>query len=126
MDNLNEVEQLFVARAEAEAVSGSYRTAEELFVLCGKEDQAISMYKRAQRWDEMIELVKHYHPDLLQKSYQAVGKSLADEHSYAQAEKYFVRGDDWKAAVNMYRAANQWEDAYRVGKFLEFCSYKEK
>ena len=54
----------------------------------------------------------------MQKSYQAVGKSLADEHSYAQAEKYFVRGDDWKAAVNMYRAANQWEDAYRVGKFF--------
>lgn len=88
----DQVDELFIARAEAEAARKQYRTAEELFVLCGKEDQAISMYKRAQHWDEMIELVKHYHPDLLQKSYQAVGKSLADERNYAQAERYFIKG----------------------------------
>ena len=115
IQNLKKADELFIARAEAEAAAGQYRTAEELFVLCGKEDQAISMYKRAQQWDEMIELVKHYHPDLLQKSYQAVGKSLADEKSYAAAERYFIKGEDWKAAVNMYRNVNQWEDAYSLG-----------
>ena len=54
----DQVEALFVSRAEAEASKGNLKTAEELFVLCGKEDQAISMYKRNQHWDEMIELVK--------------------------------------------------------------------
>ena len=116
----DQADELFIARAEAEAAAGQHRTAEELFVLCGKEDQAISMYKRAQQWDEMIELVKHYHPDLLQKSYQAVGKSLADEKSYAAAERYFIKGEDWKAAVNMYRNVNQWEDAYSFGSSF-FC-----
>ena len=31
-----------------------------------------------------------------------------------QAELYYISGNDWKTAVNMYRKADMWEEAYRV------------
>jgi len=92
-----------MAKAEEMVDRGQLATGEELFILCQKEDSAIAMYKKQRKWDDMIRLVSQYHPDLVEKSYQAVGKALADENAYSQAEKYFLRGNDWKAAVNMYR-----------------------
>ena len=111
-----EIEAMFMAKAEEMVERGHLATGEELLILCEKEDTAIAMYKRQRKWDDMIRLVTQYHPDLVEKSYQAVGKTLADENSYSQAEKYFLRGKDWKAAVNMYRANNLWEDAYRIAR----------
>ena len=31
-----------------------------------------------------------------------------------QAEHHYLEGKDWKAAVNMYRQNDMWEEAYRV------------
>ena len=42
-------------------------------------------------------------------------QELESEAQYRQAEQHFVDGGDWKAAVNMHRAKNMWDDAYRVG-----------
>ena len=41
-------------------------------------------------------------------------QELESEAQYRQAEHHFVEGGDWKAAVNMHRAKNMWDDAYRV------------
>jgi hypothetical protein len=39
-------------------------------------------------------------------------------NNFKQAELYYVSGNDWKTAVNMYRKADMWEEAYRV-KYLD-------
>ena len=52
----DEIENLFVSKAETEAENSNFKVAEELFILCDKEDLAISMYKKEKRWDEMIKL----------------------------------------------------------------------
>lgn len=52
----DEIENLFVSKAETEAEKSNFKVAEELFILCDKEDLAISMYKKEKRWDEMIKL----------------------------------------------------------------------
>ena len=41
-------------------------------------------------------------------------QELESEGQHRQAEHHFVEASDWKAAVNMYRAKNLWDDAYRV------------
>ena len=41
-------------------------------------------------------------------------QELEAEGQHRQAEHHFVEAKDWKAAVNMYRAKNLWDDAYRV------------
>lgn len=33
-----------------------------------------------------------------------------------QAEHHYLEAKDWKAAVNMYRGNEMWEEAYRVAK----------
>ena len=33
-----------------------------------------------------------------------------------QAELYYIQGNDWKAAVNMYRRVDNWEEAYKIAK----------
>ena len=45
---------------------------------------------------------------------ECVSQELESEEQYRQAEHHFVEGGDWKAAVNMHRAKNMWDDAYRV------------
>ena len=52
----DEIENLFVSKAETEAEKSNSKVAEELFILCDKEDLAISMYKKEKRWEEMIKL----------------------------------------------------------------------
>lgn len=36
------------------------------------------------------------------------------EGQFSTAEHHYTEGGDWKAAVNMYRSNELWEDAYRV------------
>jgi len=38
------------------------------------------------------------------------------EGSLRQAEQHFLEAGDWKAAVNMYRTNDMWEESYRVAK----------
>lgn len=37
------------------------------------------------------------------------------EGQQRQAEHHYSAAGDWRAAVNMYRAADMWEESYRVG-----------
>ena len=45
-------------------------------------------------------------------------KELENEGNWRQAEIYFVEAGDWKAAVNMYRAQDMWDEAHRVRIFF--------
>ena len=42
-------------------------------------------------------------------------QELEAEGQLSTAEHHYVETGDWKAAVNMYRSNELWEDAYRVG-----------
>ena len=112
----NEIETIFMAKAEPMVDNGELVVAEEILILIEKEDGAIAMYKKQRKWEDMIRLVRQYHPDLVEKSYQAVGKALEDENSYSQAEKYYLRGKDWRSVVKMFQRQGMWEDAYRVSR----------
>lgn len=62
----------------------------------------------------MMRLVKEYHAELVESTHLHLAHQLEKENNYHEAEKHFIAGADWKAAVNMYRGADMWEDAYRV------------
>ena len=64
----------------------------------------------------MLRLVKQYHENLVQSTHLHLAGELQGEGNYRDAEKHFVAAQDWKAAVNMYRQLDMWEEAYRVGK----------
>ncbi|XP_077991845.1 intraflagellar transport protein 172 homolog [Glandiceps talaboti] len=111
-----DVAVLYITQAQQMEAQGKFREAERLYITVDEPDLAITMYKKQHQYDHMVRLVKHYHPDLLQDTHLHLAKELEGETSLRQAELHYTEADDWKAAVNMYRAHDMWDEAYRVAK----------
>ena len=43
-----------------------------------------------------------------------LSQEMEAEGQMKQAEHHYLEAHDWKAAVNMYRGSDMWEEAYRV------------
>ncbi|XP_076029417.1 intraflagellar transport protein Oseg2 isoform X2 [Oratosquilla oratoria] len=111
-----EVTIMYVNQAQVLESEGKFREAEKLYISVHEPDLAITMYKKQRQYDQMIRLVTEYHPDLVQSTHLHLAAELEQESNYRDAEKHYIAADDWKAAVNMYRNIDMWEDAYRVAK----------
>ncbi|KAK7085982.1 hypothetical protein SK128_023173 [Halocaridina rubra] len=112
----DEVAVMYVNQAQVLESEGKFREAEKLYISVHEPDLAITMYKKQHQYDQMMRLVKDYHPDLVQSTHLHLAGELENENNYRDAEKHFVAAGDWKSAVNMYRNVDLWEDAYRVAK----------
>ncbi|KAL9903021.1 intraflagellar transport protein 172 homolog [Glossina fuscipes] len=111
-----EMRNLFVNLAGNLEEQGKYRDAEKILLAVNEPDLAIAMYKRRELYDSMIRLVERYHKDLLESTYQHLGRTLESKGKLKNAEVYYLAAGDWKSAVHMYCTAGRWEDGYRVAK----------
>nr|XP_032825685.1 intraflagellar transport protein 172 homolog [Petromyzon marinus] len=111
-----EVGTLYINQAHELEKEGKYKEAERLYVTVGEPDLAITMYKKLKRFDDMVRLVAKYHEDLLADTHLHLAKELEANAQLREAEYHYLEGKEWKAAVNMYRSADIWEEAYRVAK----------
>lgn len=93
-----------------------HKEAEKAYVQAEEYDAAISMYRKAKMYDQMIRLVQQYRKDNLVQAHLLVAQQLESEQNFKEAEKHYVDAKDWKSAVQMYRAHDSWEDALRVAK----------
>ncbi|XP_053316583.1 intraflagellar transport protein 172 homolog [Spea bombifrons] len=112
----DEVSVLYVSQAKELEKQGRFKEAERLWITVDEPDLAIAMYKKHKMYEDMIRLVARYHPDLLLDTHLHLGKELEAEGRLREAEYHYLKGKDWKAAVNMYRVADMWEEAHRVAK----------
>ena len=62
-------------------------------------------YGKSTRYVSEIPLIVNIH---------FVSQELEAEGNWRQAEIYYNEAGDWKAAVNMYRAQDMWDEAHRV------------
>ena len=69
-----EIHGMYVNRAKEMEEEGKLRDAEKLFVVVDEPDLAISMYKKAKRYDSMIRLMGQYHNDLLDDTHLHLAK----------------------------------------------------
>ncbi|XP_074541957.1 intraflagellar transport protein 172 homolog [Halichoeres trimaculatus] len=111
-----EVMALYVSRAQELERDGKFKEAERLFATVKQPDLAITMYKKNRMFDDVIRLVAKYHPDLLLETHLHLAKELEAESRFSEAEYHFMEAGEWKAAVQMYRVNDMWEEAYRVAK----------
>ncbi|KTG47170.1 hypothetical protein cypCar_00003174 [Cyprinus carpio] len=111
-----DVSALYISRAQELEKEGKYKEAERLFTTVDEPDLAITMYKKNKMYDDMIRLVAVHHKDLLQETHIHLAKELEAESRFQEAEYHYLEGQDWKAAVNMYRVNDMWEEAYRMAK----------
>lgn len=108
--------ELYSEQARLLEQQGRYKEAEKLYITIADPNLAISMYKRIKNYEQMLRLIKEYHPDAVNETYVHLAKEFESIGNLKQAENYFVLGGDWKSAVNMYRRVDNWEDAYKVAK----------
>ncbi|CAH8560325.1 unnamed protein product [Schistosoma turkestanicum] len=112
--NQTELTNMYISHAEEFENIGNFKEAERLYLTVNETDRAISMYKNARQYREMLRLVKQFNADLLDQTYLHLAEQLQSEGNLKQAEQYYLEAKDWKSAVNMYRTIDRWEDAYRV------------
>lgn len=115
LDN-EDVSSMYLSQAQSLENSGKLREAEKLYISVNKPDMAISMYRKHKQYDHMMRLVGHYHPDLVSVTHNHLAQELEAGKQYKLAEQHYILADDWKAAVNMYRVAEMWDEAYKVAK----------
>jgi len=112
-----EVSQLYTHQAQTLEAKGKYKEAERLLLTVDAVDKAISMYKRARKYDHMIRLVAAYRKDLLKDTHLHLAGQLEMEGSLKEAEEHFAQAGEWPSAVNMYTANDLWDEAIRVAKY---------
>ncbi|WAR22903.1 IF172-like protein [Mya arenaria] len=112
----DDVSAMYISQARQLEEQGKFKEAEKLFVAVKEPDLAISMYKKQRMYSDMVRLVKVHHPDLLQDTYIHLAKECETDGNLRQAEQYYVESGDWKAAVNMYRSQDMWDESHRVAK----------
>ncbi|XP_078486595.1 intraflagellar transport protein 172 homolog [Ciona intestinalis] len=120
-----EITSMYVNTAQEQEAKGKYREAERLYLTVEEPDLAITMHKNLRRYDDMLRLVRDYHPDLINDTHLHLAKELENEGLLQQAEKHFIEPGEWKNAVNMYRQRDMWEDAYRVAKAHGGVAHKQ-
>ncbi|CAN9507987.1 unnamed protein product [Ophioblennius macclurei] len=111
-----EVSDLYVSRATELQSDGKFKEAERLFSAVQRSDLSIRMYEERQMYDDVIRLVARHNPDCLTETHLRLAMELGAESRFSLAEHHFLEAGDWKAAVNMYRVHNMWEEAHRVAK----------
>ena len=107
---------LYVNQARRLEAAGKLKEAEKLYIMVNEPDEAINMYKKNRHYDQMIRLVTQYRKDLLTETHLHLAQQLEAENKFKEAERHYVDSNDWKSAVNMYRAHDLWDDAIRVAK----------
>jgi len=110
------VHTLYVNQGQRLEAQGKLKEAEKLYIMVKEPDLAINMYKKNKHYDQMIRLVSQHRKDLLSETYLHLAQQLEAENKFTEAERHYVDGNDWKSAVNMYRAHDMWDDAIRVAK----------
>ena len=78
-----ELQELYSGRAKQLEEEGKLKEAERLYLIIEEADMAISMYKRAKRYEAMVKLVATHHPDLLTETHLHLAKVRPD-HSHLQ------------------------------------------
>ncbi|CAJ0966968.1 unnamed protein product [Ranitomeya imitator] len=114
--NPEDVSVLYISQAKEQEKQGHYREAERLYITVDEPDLAIAMYKKHNLHEDMIRLVSRHHPDLVTDTHLHLGKELEAGGRLREAEYHYLKAKDWKSPVNMYRAADMWEEAHRVAK----------
>jgi intraflagellar transport protein 172 len=112
-----EVQRLYINQATRKEALGQLKEAEQLYMTVNEPDLAINMYKKAQRYDQMVRLVSKHRKDLIKDTHVHLAQQLEMEGNLKEAENHYAEAGEWMSAVNMYRSNDLWDEAIRVAKF---------
>lgn len=111
-----QVSEMFTAVATKLEQENKVHQAAEVYLAINYPDQAISMYKRQEQYEPMMELVDKYHKEHTESTHLHLANELKEKRKYKLAENHYIMGNDWKGAVHMYCGVGMWEQAYKLAK----------
>jgi hypothetical protein len=74
-----------------------------LYYDVGSVDAAVEMYRRQKMWREMVRVVSEKKPDLTRQANLEAAEALEKEGRLRDAERHYMDGLDYSAAVKMYK-----------------------
>lgn len=109
---------IIAKEAEKFETNGKYKEAEKLYIIAEEYDVAITMYKDAKQYDNMLRLVAKYRPDFLSDTHLMVANLIVNEpnSNLKQAELHYLEANSWAQCAEMYKNHELWEDALRIAK----------
>ncbi|XP_065179819.1 intraflagellar transport protein 172 homolog [Sycon ciliatum] len=115
---LDDVQGTFIAQADTLAGQGRFKEAEKLYITVNSPELAIAMYKRAKKYDKVMRLIKHYHPETVADTHGLLAEEIEADKHFNVAEQHFVKSGEngWKKAIQMYCRNEMWEDSHRVAR----------
>jgi intraflagellar transport protein 172 len=90
------VSAMFIHQAQRLEREGNQKLAERVYLVVDEPDLAITMYKKARQYDNMVRLVKSSRPELLKETYLHLAQQLEMEGNLK------VRTVTAAAAVSLY------------------------
>lgn len=109
-----QIKELFCGHAESMAQSGKLKEAEKVYLSLGLSDEAIRMYKKKAKWKDMLRLFKEFRRENLKEAHVLIGKRLENSKEFAEAEDHYLRGGQWRMALQMHESAGQVGESLRV------------
>jgi intraflagellar transport protein 172 len=112
-----EVMAMYINEAQRQEGLDKLKQAEKLYLTINQPDLAINMYRKAKKYDAMMQLVAKHREELLKETHLHLAQELEMEDNFKLAEHHYCEAQDWQSAVNMYRANDMWDEAIRVAKY---------
>lgn len=110
------ISNLFTGVAAKLEQENRINEAAEVFLAIQEPDLAISMYKRQEQYEPMMELVAKYHHEHTDRTHLHLATELEGKKKYKLAEQHYLMAHEWQSAVKMYCKAGLWEQAYKLAK----------
>ena len=93
-----------------------YDSAINHFIEAGSYVKAIETAMLARQWNKVVQYVDILDLDVALPYYIKLARHFEESRLFAEAEKYYISGEDFREAVNMYSRAGMFNDVYRVAE----------
>ncbi|XP_031437803.1 intraflagellar transport protein 172 homolog isoform X2 [Clupea harengus] len=84
------------------------------YIESGCSEKAIEAAIGARQWKKAVHILELQEQQGAGKYYQRIAQHYASIQEYEVAERLFVKGDQIKAAIDMYTQAGHWEEAHKL------------
>eukprot|EP00924_Labyrinthula_sp_SR-Ha-C_P016582 snap_masked-scaffold_6-processed-gene-8.30-mRNA-1 protein AED:0.46 eAED:0.46 QI:0/-1/0/1/-1/1/1/0/1777 len=111
-----ELRDLVFKHAESLTKQKKFSDAESLYLGMNEPDQAIRMYQKAEKFEDMIRLVSVYRKEKLQTTLLHLGQRCEAQGNFNLAERYYLRGKSAVRAVEMHASRKRFDLALKFAK----------
>ena len=97
------------------------------YIEAGRTMKALDAAISARQWKKAVQIIQVVDDSTgeLNQYYFKLGQHYASVREYKMAETFYMQGDNYKQAIEMYNNAGMWEDAHQLAsKYMDSSEVK--